>query len=234
MGDERLQASDVRTTVAQLERRMTARFPGRGIVDLSTRLLALIDAVEETAPDLNNGLRRARLVSRVLAAGVAIATAVAVGVVLRDGIEGDMLRGVAWVPLVESMINDVVFAALAMFFLYSFPERMQRGRALRLLHQLRSLAHVVDMHQLTKDPERYKPDWRPTSASIDPGLATPRDMEYYFEYCSEMFSLIGKGAALVAEESRDTVVLDAVANIEQLTTSLSRKVWQKISLLPKA
>jgi hypothetical protein len=30
------------------------------------------------------------------------------------------------------------------------------------------------------------------------------------------------------------VVLDTVSRIEQLTTSLSRNIWQKISVLPSA
>ena len=47
-----------------------------------------------------------------------------------------------------------------MFFLWSFPERLQRGRLLNLLHQLRSTAHVIDMHQLTKDPEQLRAELR--------------------------------------------------------------------------
>jgi hypothetical protein len=31
--------------------------------------------------------------------------------------------------------------------------RVKRRRALRAIHELRSIAHVIDMHQLTKDPE---------------------------------------------------------------------------------
>ena len=64
--------------------------------------------------------------------------------------------------MVETAISDVVFAGIAVFFLYSFPERMQRGRLLNLLHQLRSTAHIIDMHQLTKDPEQLKPSFVPT------------------------------------------------------------------------
>jgi hypothetical protein len=47
-----------------------------------------------------------------------------------------------------------------------------------------------------------------------------------------MLSLVGKVAALCAEESQDSVVLDTVSTIETLTTGMSRKIWQKISLLP--
>jgi hypothetical protein len=46
-----------------------------------------------------------------------------------------------------------------------------------------------------------------------------------------MLALIGKLAALYAERMRDGVVVDAVNDIENLTTSLGRKIWQKITIL---
>jgi hypothetical protein len=54
----------------------------------------------------------------------------------------------------------------------------------------------------------------------------------YLDYCSEMLSLTGKVAALYAQNFRDGVVLSSVINeIENLTTGLSRKIWQKIMIL---
>ncbi len=111
-----------------------------------------------------------------------------------------------------------------------FPERSQ---VLGQLHRLRSLAHIVDMHQLTKDPERLRPNFDPTRESVDPHL-TRADMEHYLDYCSEMLSLIGKVAALCAEGSQDSLVLDTVSRIEALTSGMSGQIWQKISLLPDA
>jgi hypothetical protein len=138
-----------------------------------------------------------------------------------------------WLPLVETMINDVIFVALALFFLYSIPNRLERGHTLKLLHRLRSLAHIVDMHQLTKDPERLRDSFHPTSKTIDVNLGRD-EMEAYLNYCSELLSLIGKAAALCAEESQDSIVLDTVSTIETLTLGMSRKIWQKISVLAKA
>ena len=117
-----------------------------------------------------------------------------------------------------------------MFFLYSFPERVQRGRLLNLLHQLRSTAHIIDMHQLTKDPERLSGSFQRTSKSIEVRLDRS-EMEAYLNYCSELLSLVGKAAALCAEESQDAVVLDTVSTIETLTLGMFRKIWQKISVL---
>jgi hypothetical protein len=45
-----------------------------------------------------------------------------------------------------------------------------------------------------------------------------------------MLSLAAKVAALYADKLRDPVVIDAVGDIERLTTDLSQKIWQKIEL----
>jgi hypothetical protein len=46
-----------------------------------------------------------------------------------------------------------------------------------------------------------------------------------------MLSLIGKLAALYVQKFDDPVALAAVNDVEQLTTGLSRKIWQKIMIL---
>jgi len=158
-------------------------------------------------------------------------TAFAVGMAARDVVRHELDSFVDLLPLIETTINDIVFAGIAVFFLWSFPERVQRGQLLQLLHQLRSTAHIIDMHQLTKDPEQLKPSFSPSSASKPLGM-TRDEVERYLDYCSEMLSLVGKTAALCAEESRDNVVLETVSRIETLTVGLSRKIWQKISNLP--
>ena len=59
------------------------------------------------------------------------------------------------------------------------------------------------------------------------------ELTRYLDYCSEMLSLTGKVAALYAQHFRDEVVLTAVNELENLTTGLSRKIWQKIMIMHK-
>lgn len=124
-----------------------------------------------------------------------------------------------------------MFAGLAVFFLYSLPDRLVRTETLRLLHRLRSMAHIIDMHELSKDPERLRPEYQPTSASLPPLGMGPEELIHYLDYCAELLSMVGKTAALCAEESRDAVVLDTVSTVEDLTVNLSRKIWQKITIV---
>jgi len=60
---------------------------------------------------------------------------------------------------------------------------------------------------------------------------TPFELSRYLDYCSELLSLTGIIAALYAQNSEDSVLVDAVSDIEQLTNGISRKIWQKLMIL---
>ena len=69
-----------------------------------------------------------------------------------------------------------------------------------------------------------------TSASPERDM-TPFELTRYLDYCSEMLSLTAKCAALYAEKLSDPVVVDTVGDIERLTSDLSSKIWQKITIV---
>ncbi|MFT4286276.1 hypothetical protein [Nocardioides sp.] len=229
-GLEKLQIAPVLATVQKLEQRIGARFPERGLHRVAGELVNWVEQVAADSPGLRRQLRTARVASRVAMLAVVALAVVVFVVALHAAFVDDTVHGVDWVPLLESSVNDLVFVAIAVFFLRGFPERLQRSATLRQLHRLRSLAHIIDMHQLTKDPERFRSTFVTTSSSPRMDL-TPEQLEHYLDYCSELLSLVGKSAALCAEESQDQVVLDTVSTIEALTVSLSRKIWQKIAVL---
>ena len=124
----------------------------------------------------------------------------------------------------------MVFIGAAFGFFVSWENRIKRKRALAAIHELRAMAHIVDMHQLTKDPEScFGPGL--SSASAPKRLMTPFDLNRYLDYASEALALISKIAALYAQGFQDTVLLDAVDDVEELTSGFSRKIWQKITIL---
>ncbi len=229
---DQLQAQPVLETVRRLEGRIAARFPERGLRRVAGELAELVADVAEDSADIRGRLRTSRLISRALLSLLVAATAVLLILATRDAVvDSGTDSSLDWVPLIESAVNDLIFVALAVYFLFNVPDRLERGHLLDLLHRLRSLAHVIDMHQLTKDPERLKQTFRETAASPDVRLDRA-EMENYLDYCSELLSLTGKAAALCAEKSRDSVVLNTVSTLETLTNDMSRKIWQKIQLLP--
>ena len=60
---------------------------------------------------------------------------------------------------------------------------------------------------------------------------SPFELGRYFDYCSELLSLIAKIGAVYVQDFTDAVALGAVDEVENLTTGLSRKIWQKIMVL---
>jgi hypothetical protein len=115
-------------------------------------------------------------------------------------------------------------------FLVSLEHRIKRNRTLAAIHELRSVAHIIDMHQLTKDPERLLKRWVVTEVSPESSL-NQSELARYFDYCSEMLSLTSKVATLYVQDFNDEVALAAVNEVEAVTTGLSRKIWQKIMIV---
>ena len=224
---------DVRAVVATadaVQARVVARFPDRKLGQVA----GAVRAAAARAADAGHRtpLRRVvRLVCALLAAAVVVGTVAALVIVVRDAVRAaDGRASFDWLPVIESAINDVAFAAIATFFLLTFSQRLDRHAIVAELHRLRSLAHVIDMHQLTKDPERLLSQPTPTDASVDDVMSSV-ELGRYLDYCSELLSLVAKTAALYSQESHDSLVLDTVSEIEGLTIGLSRKIWQKIALL---
>jgi hypothetical protein len=60
---------------------------------------------------------------------------------------------------------------------------------------------------------------------------TPFELNRYLDYCSELLALLSKIAALYVQEFQDPVLLDAVDDVEDLSAGLSRKIWQKLTIL---
>ncbi len=126
---------------------------------------------------------------------------------------------------------SAVASGIAVFFLLTLEGRIKRRASLRGLHELRSIAHVVDMHQLTKDPEQFLSLPAAATTTSPARILTRFQMARYLDYCSELLSLTSKLAALHAQYLMDPVVLDAVNDVESLAGALSVKIWQKTMIL---
>jgi hypothetical protein len=137
---------------------------------------------------------------------------------------------VGFIQVSEAGVNLLIVVGASVLFLVTVEARVKRTRAIKAMHELRALAHVIDMHQLTKDPERAAGVGTETPSSPKQSL-TPFQLTRYLDYCSEMLSVAGKIAALYVQKFDDPVVLDAAEDVEALTTGLSRKIWQKIMIL---
>ena len=226
----KLDPARITETARRLASRVEERFPDRGLSGVAREV---VDACER-------GGRAAEWFSRPhwpIRIGVAVCT-LAFGILLVAAIRAVRLRDempalVDLVQAIEAIVNDFVFVGIALYFLWSLETHRKRRRALKALHELRSLAHIIDMHQLTKDPEVMRQPVSNTPSSPDREMSS-FELSRYLDYSSEMLSLLSKTAALYVQHFDDPVTISAVNELENLTSGLSRKIWQKIMILDRS
>ena len=224
-----LDSAKIIKTIVRLNQRIDERFPGSGLRGVCRELRRVAHEAERTARWISRpqvGLRLLVVVIILLSLGALGYSISLMEISLRRFGVGEAVQ------VIEAGINNVVLIGAALFFLVTVEIRIKRSRALRALQQLRVVAHVIDMHQLTKDPYRLIGSGLVTASSperIDDAFLLSR----YLDYCSEMLSLTGKVAALYAQGFDDPRTVAAVNDIETLTTGLSRKVWQKITAIER-
>lgn len=222
-----LDPAKILATAERLDARVRDRFPDRGLASVAGEMTAIARGIQAEVTALARpiwGLRA--LVAVVVLAGAAVFLWVGSILPLREVGE----EAIGSVQSIEAAINTVLLAGLGLVALVQLEARVKRRRVARGLHGLRSIIHVIDMHQLTKDPVTLLPDYRATGTSPERTLDAV-GMSRYLDYCSELLAITGKLAALYAQAVPDEGVAQAVTDIELLGSSLSRKIWQKISLI---
>ena len=223
-----LDSRQITATARRLAERIGERFPGSGLSRVGQEVCAMSEGSEERAALLRRSNWRIRAgvsAALLLIFGVAVSTLLLTtrSLTLVTSVS-DFFQGL------EAAINDVIFLGLGVFFLVTFESRLKRRVALRGLDELRSIAHIIDMHQLTKDPEHVL-GAATTTPSSPARTMTQGDLARYLDYCSELLAITSKLAALHVQSLNDPVVLESVNGIQALTVGLSSKIWQKIMIL---
>lgn len=222
-----LDPAKIISTVERLHRRVRERFPESGLAAVSGELVGLAEKASAATDSLTRPMIALRFVSGLLV-GVIFAGIGVTIFTLSSPEEGFTLP--EFIQTLEAGINDLVLIGLGVFFLVSIERRLKRRRVLAAIAELRSIAHIIDMHQLTKDPQHALRKLIDTPASPQRGLDR-EELSRYLDYCSEMLALTGKMAALYVQRFDDAVVLASVNEVEALTTGLSGKIWQKLVIL---
>ena len=214
-------------TSSQLQRRIAERFPKSGLSRVAEELhtIARESAIRADEFDRPNIPLR-------IGIGVLVCAIIAFLIVTIKSVHGtehlfdDMSN---FVQFLEAAIGGIVFIGAAILYLVSLENRLKCSRALNAIRELRAIAHIVDMHQLTKDPERLLHG--PSTPSSPKRVMTPFQLSRYLDYCIELLAVTGKIAALYVQNFPDREALAAVEQVETLTTGLSRSIWQKMMIL---
>jgi len=217
-------------TISKLRDRIDERFPGSGLGRLCSSLLDIGEKTKDRLDVIERPVWWLRGATWLMAFLVVIGVIAAVRAVV-VGVPMGFDNAFDAVQLLESGIQDVIFIGFGLAFLMTAENRLRRRRALRFIRELRAIAHIVDMHQLTKDPDRLLHSKTADTVSSPKRHLTNDQLGRYLDYCSELLSLVSKLAALYAERFDDGVVLAAVDEVEMLTGGLSARIWQKIMIL---
>lgn len=224
-----INAEHIIETARILEARISERFPNASLCNVATELISLGIDTQAKAKDLEEPIWWLRIVIGLVIAGGGFVFLYLASEFPVEGLDAgtiDIVQGI------EAGLNTVVLAGAGFFFLVKGEERIKQKRVLKGLHGFRSLIHVIDMHQLTKDPSALSKAFVRTKSSPERTMDAAA-LTRYLDYCSELLSLTGKFAALYAQSVNDRIVVESVNDVETLGTNLSRKIWQKIMLIDK-
>ncbi len=217
-----LNSAKIVATAEDLLARVQSRFPGSGLCRVAAELVAACREAAEGSQWLARPrplVRTAGALGILLVVGALFETFATMRVRMGFSSFAEMFQGL------QAAIQTFVFVGIAIAFLFTVETRVKRRRALSSLHELRSLAHIIDMHQLPKDPERLREGAGPPATVL-----TPADLLRYLDFCSDLLAIVSNVAALYVQNFRDPVTLTAVNEVEILTAGLSRKIWQKIMI----
>jgi hypothetical protein len=230
MSYRELDASAIVKTIHTLEQRIKERFPESGLSKICHELGVVGESTQRKAKKIAQPTLWLRaLIYVAIVAGI-VGLAYTVRILIQSAKLQVDTEVFGFFEGIDAAMHIVVVVGAALFFAISLDDRMKRRHALSDLHVFRTIAHVIDMHQLTKDPSIVLGHYHATATSPK-RIMNRFELTRYLDYCSEMLSLTGKLAALYAQSMPDAVVIDAVNDIENLTANLSAKIWQKITIL---
>jgi hypothetical protein len=211
-------------TAERLTQRVGEKFPDSGLSRVAV----------EVAQVTQEALVRAESIRRPnwwLRGGLIALVVLVVGIFIQQVVtRADDISAVAQIlQQLNANTGLGIYLMAAAVFIVTLERRLKRSRALQAVHELRAMAHIIDMHQLTKDPERV--DSREAPLEVGGKVMTREGMRRYLHYCTELLALISKIGQLYVQGFPDATALAAVDQFENLATGLSSKIWQKIMIL---
>jgi hypothetical protein len=213
-------------TIDTLHNRIRERFPNAGLGRVCAQLAEIARIDTKRAANLR---RRYIWLRLFILLALAVGGWVLIQLVSLFNVTTTTADLYAVLQGVEAATNLTILTVAAIVFLLRLEASLKRRRALSALHELRSIVHVIDMHQLTKDPSKFIVGG--STASSPPLLLNEFQMTRYLEYCTEMLSLTSKVAVLFGQSLDDPAVAEVVSDIERISAGLSQKIWQKLVIL---
>jgi hypothetical protein len=222
-----LESSELLKTCKRLQNRIRDRFPEASLATTCDKLMAIASETGKTIAWIKRPNYFIRISSWIFI-GMLVLSLARSWFALKITFSG--MNAADFFQMVDAGFNSIVLLGAAGLFLTTFESRRKRKRVINSVNKLKCIAHIIDAHQLTKDPQSMAE--KKTENSPEHAL-TDYELGRYLDYCSEMLSVTSKVAFLYVQNFDDPVANQAVNDLEALTTGLSSKVWQKITMVQR-
>lgn len=222
-----LKSEEIISTIEKLYLRISERFSDSDLSSVCAQMLIISKESDRTIQWISkpNYLMRILMVLFFTFAGIILAYSI-----MQVEFEIPRVRFSEFVQLSEAALNELVLIGAGLIFLVTFETRRKRKRVIIATNKLRCFAHIIDAHQLTKDPDHIIKIHVVTQNSPRHSL-NDYELGRYLDYCTEMLALVGKLGFLYVQSFNDPQANNAVNDLECLTTAMSRNIWQKIMIL---
>jgi hypothetical protein len=212
-----LRADKLIETAEQMSQRITKRFPGSGLASVANEVVSVTREAARTAEEIASPIWWIRISLPVLLVLLIIAASWEPPASMH--VIGRLYEFFSAAPVVG------LYFVLVIVYFVTLEIRFKRHKAMKAIRGLRAMAHIIDMHQLPKDPARVMSD--------DPHPLSAEQMGQYLHYCTELLAVLSKIGQLYIQDLPDATASAAVDQFENLATSLSQKIWQKIIILDR-
>jgi hypothetical protein len=222
-----LLAEEIQKTIQRLCLRIKEHFPDRDLGNVCNNLHAISEEADETVEWIAkpNYILRLAVYTGIVLSALFIVHSITVINVNTDGINIAEL-----VQMAGAALDGLALIGAGIIFLVTLENRRKRQRVIHAVNHLRCIAHIIDMHQLSKDPDPIADGSSPTPYLPGQQL-TAQELARYLDYCADMLSLVSKTGFLYVQRFHDPVATEAVNDLEDLCTGLARKIWQKIMII---
>ncbi len=227
--DRALDPEELVATMERLERRIRERLPDAHLTLFAGEIVEMVREAAERSTSLARPIHLLRLLVWVVILGALTVLGYALWDVRADWASdnlGDVLQSM------EATISSAFFMGAAAVFLFTLEQRIKRRRAQAAMHELRGLAHVIDMHQLDKMPKDPSLVVYDTFSSPKSELSN-YELSRYLDYCSELLAIVNKMGALYVRHLDDPDALAGVDGLQHLIDGLQQKIWQKMNLVDR-
>lgn len=227
MQNPMLKSEEIITTIEKLYSRISERFPDSDLGKVCEQMLVIAKESDKIIQWISKPNYLIRIFVILF---FAVVGAILVYSIMQVKFEIPRVGFGEFVQLSESALNELVLIGAGIIFLVTFETRRKRKRVIIATNKLRCFAHIIDAHQLAKDPDHITKIHTLTQSSPKHSL-NEYELGRYLDYCTEMLALVGKLGFLYVQNFNDPQANNAVNDLECLTTAMARNVWQKIMIL---